>query len=337
MSKVGILLLNLGAPTTLNDIRPFLKSLFSDRDLFPWFFRKFLAPPIAWARSIQDRPQYLAIGGGSPLLAITQTQAERLKELLPKELEVQTYIGMRYSPPTIGEALKKAAEDGIESLVVLPLYPQYSITTTLSSLKEIERQKVRLGFQPKASFVISSYPAQEDFIDAHRQRIAEAFQAMGSPDPERFALVFSAHGVPMSFVKKGDPYPGEVRLTMEAILRALREKGPLDGAFLERSQIKLSFQSKVGPVRWLTPSSLETVKELGHRGVQSLLVVPVSFVSDHMETLYELHIQLKEEALQAGIRNFVVAQGLNNSPSFIRALSKLVMGALSQDRQVHGD
>lgn len=335
MAKVGVLLLNLGAPSTLGDIRPFLKALFSDPDLFPWFFRVLLVHPIAWVRSIQDRPQYRAIGEGSPLLPNTQAQARLLKAALPKELEAEVYIGMRYSPPTIGDAIEKAAKDGIETLVVLPLYPQYSITTTFSSLREIERQRVRLGFKPKGSFVIQSYPTQEDFIEAHRERIAEAFQALGTPGPEGFALVFSAHGVPMSFIKKGDPYPNEVRLTMEAILRALQEKGPMDADFLKKAHVKLSFQSKVGPVRWLRPSSLETVRELGSKGVQTLLVVPISFVSDHMETLYELHIQLKEEALKANIANFRVAKGLNDSPMFIRALSKLTLNAIS-DLQADG-
>ena len=328
MAKLGVVLLNLGAPATLNDIRPFLRALFSDRDLFPWFFRAFLAPPIAMVRAIQDRPQYRAIGGGSPLGATTQTQADLLKAALPLELHANVYVGMRYSPPTISDALLQAMKDGVETLLLLPLYPQYSLTTTYSSLKEVERQKDRLGFKPKAVHVVRNYPTQEDFIEAHRLRIQEALETLPPPTPERFGLVFSAHGIPLSFVKKGDPYPSEVKRTMEAVLKALQEKGPMDASFLERAHIRLSFQSKVGPVRWLAPSTIETVRKLGQEGVKSVLVVPVSFVSDHMETLYELGIQLKKEALGAGIPNFRVAQGLNNSPSFILALAKLTMKAL---------
>ena len=328
MAKVGVVLLNLGAPATLNDIRPFLTALFSDRDLFPWFFRTFLAPPIASVRAIQDKPQYKAIGGGSPLLAITQTQAKLFKAALPLELAANVYIGMRYSSPTISDALLQARKDEVETLVLLPLYPQYSLTTTYSSFKEVERQKVRLGFKPITMHFVRNYPTQEDFIEAHRLRIQEAFEALSPAAPERFGLVFSAHGVPLSFVKKGDPYPCEVRQTMEAILKALQEKGPMNGPFLEHAHVRLSFQSKVGPVRWLTPSTIETVQKLGQEGVQDLLVVPVSFVSDHMETLYELGIQLSKEAVRAGISRFRVAQGLNNSPSFIRALAKLTMATI---------
>jgi ferrochelatase len=128
MAKLGVVLLNLGAPATLNDIRPFLRALFSDRDLFPWFFRAFLAPPIAKVRAIQDRPQYRAIGGGSPLGATTQTQADLLKAALPSELHANVYIGMRYSPPTIADALLQAMKDGVDTILLL------------SSLAEVHRQ-----------------------------------------------------------------------------------------------------------------------------------------------------------------------------------------------------
>ncbi|XP_031264942.1 ferrochelatase-2, chloroplastic-like [Pistacia vera] len=325
--KVGVLLLNLGGPETLHDVQPFLFNLFADPDIIrlPRLFR-FLQWPLAKLISVLRAPKskegYAAIGGGSPLRKITDEQALALKMALEKKnLPVNVYVGMRYWYPFTEEAVQQIKRDRITRLVVLPLYPQFSISTTGSSIRVLQgifREDAYLSKLPVS--IIRSWYQREGYINSMADLIQKELENFSRPD--EVMIFFSAHGVPVSYVEDaGDPYKDQMEECIYLIMQNLKDRG-IDNYHT------LAYQSRVGPVQWLKPYTDEVLVELGKKGVKNLLAVPVSFVSEHIETLEEIDMEYKHLALESGIENWGRVPALNCTSSFISDLADAVIDAL---------
>lgn len=331
MSRVGVLLLNLGGPEQLEDVRPFLFNLFADPEIirlpFPW-----LQKPLAWLISTlrfqKSQENYKEIGGGSPLRSITEQQALAIQEHLnQKGLAAQTYIGMRYWHPFTEEALARIKRDQIERLVILPLYPQYSISTSGSSFRLLDKLWQKDPELQEIDYtVIPSWYQRPGYIQAMAELIAQELDHC--PNPEQVHIFFSAHGVPVSYVEEaGDPYQAEIEDCVDRIMKALNRSNPHT----------LAYQSRVGPVEWLKPYTEEAIQELAAGGVKDLLVVPISFVSEHIETLQEIDMEYRELAEESGISNFYRVPALNTHPIFINDLADLVVEALDSPSHPFSD
>lgn len=325
--SVGVLLLNLGGPETLEDVQPFLFNLFADPDIIrlPRMFR-FLQTPLAQFISVVRAPKskegYASIGGGSPLRKMTDAQAEELrKSLYEKNVPAKVYVGMRYWHPFTEEAIELIKQDGITKLVVLPLYPQFSISTSGSSLRLLEgifrEDEYLVNMQHT---VIPSWYQREGYIKAMTSLIEQELRKFGFP--EEVMIFFSAHGVPLAYVEEaGDPYKAEMEECVDLIMEELEKRG-ITNAYT------LAYQSRVGPVEWLRPYTDETIVELGRKGVKSLLAVPISFVSEHIETLEEIDVEYKELALKSGIEKWGRVPALGCEPTFISDLADAVIESL---------
>ncbi|MGV0105186.1 ferrochelatase [Nostoc sp. DSM 114167] len=322
MGRVGVLLLNLGGPDKLEDVGPFLYNLFSDPEIIRLPFR-WLQKPLAWfiatRRTRTSQENYKQIGGGSPLRQITEAQGEALKEQLGSlGQEVNIYVGMRYWHPYTEEAIAQITQDRVEHLVILPLYPQFSISTSGSSFRLLDklwREDPKL--QPIDYTVIPSWYKQPGYLQAMAQLIAQELEQF--PNPDEVHIFFSAHGVPKSYVEEaGDPYQVEIEECTALIMQTLNRP----------NAHTLAYQSRVGPVEWLQPYTEDALKELGAQGVKDLVVVPISFVSEHIETLQEIDIEYREVAEESGIHNFRRVPAPNTHPVFINALAELVIDAL---------
>ncbi len=322
MGRVGVLLLNLGGPEQLEDVRPFLYNLFSDPEIirlpFPWMQR-----PLAWListlRYSKSQENYKSIGGGSPLRRITEEQAVALQDQLKqKGKDAQVYVGMRYWHPFTEEALVRIKRDKIENLVILPLYPQYSISTSGSSFRLLERLWEEDPTLQKIDYtVIPSWYDRSGYLQAMSQLIAQELDHC--PTSEEIHIFFSAHGVPLKYVEEvGDPYQHEIEECTRLIIETLNRSNPHT----------LAYQSRVGPVEWLKPYTEEAIPELAQQGVKDLLVVPISFVSEHIETLEEIDMEYRELAEESGIQNFYRVPALNTHPVFIDDLAEMVIESL---------
>jgi ferrochelatase len=322
--RIGVLLFNLGGPETLDDVRPFLFNLFSDPDIIrlPW---RPLQKPLAWLISTQrykkSRGYYEKIGGGSPLRRITDEQAAALKEALARRnVSARVYVGMRYWKPFIEDALAQIRRDQITHLVVLPLYPQFSISTTGSSRNRLNELLQENGRQSMRIAEIRSWQDDPGYIAALARTVSEELGRFPDQDPSRTHIVFSAHSVPVRYIEEGDPYLDQTRQTVKLVMEQLGSRPHT-----------LSFQSKVGPVKWLEPSTDATLRALAAEGVTQALLVPISFVSEHIETLYELDILYAEVAQEVGLKHYRRAPALNCRPDFIEALADLVHRQLMRD------
>jgi ferrochelatase len=330
MGRVGVLLLNLGGPDRLEDVGPFLFNLFSDPEIIRIPF-SCLQRPLAWfistRRTKKSQENYRQIGGGSPLRQITELQAQALQEqLLELGQEAQIYVGMRYWHPFTEEAIAKIKRDAfssdsalrIERLVILPLYPQFSISTSGSSFRLLQRLWLEDPKLDKIEYtVIPSWYKQPGYLQSMAQLIAQELDQF--PNSDSVHIFFSAHGVPRSYVEEaGDPYQQEIEDCTALIIQTLNRPNPHT----------LAYQSRVGPVEWLQPYTEDAIKELGAQGVEDLLVVPISFVSEHIETLQEIDIEYREIAENSGIHNFRRVPAVNTNPVFIEAMAELVMQAL---------
>ncbi len=315
---IGILLLNLGGPDSLGAVKPFLYNLFSDRDIIklgPSFLQKPIASLIAHARARKTMNAYAMIGGKSPLLDITMAQAKALEQVLQASSvhqvaqSLRVYVGMRYWHPTIEETVKRMVKDGVRRIFALSLYPHFSIATTGSAIRKFE--EVANGY-PLEYFSLTSWYDHPLYIEALVEKIQKGMEAF----PVEPSVLFSAHSLPQKFIDEGDTYVREIQGTIHAVVQKM---------VIEWS---LSYQSKSGPVKWLEPSTEHMLRELSQRGVRDLLVVPVSFVSDHIETLYEIDILYRKMAARLGM-NLVRTESLNTSPTFIRALADIVTKQLN--------
>lgn len=312
-TPIGVLLLNMGGPDTLNDVAPFLYNLFSDREIIrlgPAPLQKPLAWLIARRRAPKSRSIYARIGGSSPLKRITSEQAAALQAALERDNEnYLVRVAMRYWPPTAADAVTELVALGVKTIIALPLYPHYSRATSGSSLTDLRHTclKIAPGVTLKE---IPSWPDEPHYIQALAERIRQGLQKFGG---ETVQLVYSAHSLPVSFIEQGDPYVEELRCT----IRALEKETGVTG--------RLCYQSRSGPVQWLSPGTSEMIRILAAEGCRNILMVPISFVSDHVETLYEINMLFRDEAQALGIR-LESTPSLNTEPLFIKGLRSLVLG-----------
>lgn len=326
--EVGVILYNLGGPTSLEAVRPFLRNLFLDPEiiriplpgiigrLFP---RRLFAEFVSWRRTPKVIPNYREIGGKSPLLERSQEQADALEAELNRRfaprVQFHVRLGMRYWHPFTIEAGDEFRTQGIEQVFLLPLYPQYSRTTTGSSFKEwrdLQRGRYNQRFRVTS---VKDYHQHPRYIAAINERIDATIQERFTEE-ERASLhfLFSAHGTPTSDVEEGDPYSHQIAATVAEVMARRGNDYPYH----------LSFQSRVGPVKWLEPYTQDALRRLGSEGVRNLLVIPVAFVTDHIETLHELDIELREVAEANNIHRYEVMYALNANPLFIAAMADVV-------------
>jgi len=316
----AILFLQLGGPETLDDVPGFLYRLFSDPDVIrvrPAILRKAIAASIAFARRNTSRDLYRSIGGGSPIRRLTEEQARGVENRLQaRGRDVSIRAAMNCSVPFVEEVVEELAASGAKRFLACPLYPHYSLTTTKGAL-ERAREAVRSRTPGARLWELGSWPTDPLFIQAHCELIAAEIAKFPDPRPEAVHLLFSAHSIPRKLVERhGDPYPREVEASVAAITARLGNRSPFT----------LAYQSKLGPIEWLGPGTLETLGELGRAGTRQVLAIPIAFVTDHVETLYEIDQLFAEEARRSGIGVFRRTPGLNSHPTFLAALENLILG-----------
>lgn len=322
--KIGIVLLNLGGPDSLDAVRPFLYNLFCDPEIinFPlsFLFRKRLAKLISDKRSPKVQLQYKEIGGKSPLVELTQSQAAALENALQNELDCKVYIAMRYWHPFTEEVIVQIEKDNIEKIILLPLYPQYSKSTTASSVNEWKRiSQDHPRMRNVEVKIIEHYHTYPGYLDSIINNINAAIERFPENIRNEVHIIFSAHGTPVKLVKEGDPYKYHIEETVNAVVDTAK--------FVQKHY--LSYQSKVGPQKWLEPKTPDMIERLAGEGIKYLLIVPIAFVSDHLETLYEIGIEFRHQAKEKGILQFEVMPALNDSPKFISALKELVLSKIN--------
>ena len=304
--------------------------MFHDRDLIPLPFQNLLAPRIATKRTPKIREQYDAIGGGSPILKWTQLQGEGMAKLLdelsPHTAPHKPYIAFRYVNPLTRTTLEQMKADGVRRAVAFTQYPQYSCSTTGSSLNELYKQIQNLNNDKSKEHdikwsVIDRWPTHPGLIEAFSQNIYKSLQKFNESERKNIPILFSAHSLPMSIVNRGDPYPSEVASTVQSIISYLPK---LTGHY---NPHRLVWQSQVGPSAWLGQQTSDAIQGLRKLGYKKAIVVPVAFTSDHIETLFELDLENREEAKEIGL-NLERCASLNDSPTFIRAIANLVASHL---------
>ncbi len=324
--KVAVVLLQFGGPDSLDAVEPFLYNLFSDPDIFelPFGprFQRFVAGQISSRRAPSVAKKYGEIGGKSPIVEKTEEQVMALQQLFDSaypELNVSVRLAGRYWKPFTADTMKSLADEGFDDVVLLPLYAQYSKTNAGSSFNEWDREsaKQQKRFNERR---IREYYKHPKYLASLNARIDEGLAQFENPD--KVFLLFSAHGTPVDMVERGDPYAQQIRETME-LLMSLRGHD---------RHYTLSFQSKVGPKKWLTPATTDTLKDLGRLGMTNVLVVPIAFVSDHIETLHELDIEERHTADKAGITNYRIMTGLNSHPLFIECLADVAIQEINAMR-----
>jgi protoporphyrin/coproporphyrin ferrochelatase len=318
-APLGLIALNLGGPGSLDDVRPFLQRLFADPEVLQirWSpLRKFVAWRIARGRAPFSREAYAQIGGRSPILEETTAQARAVADLLAaRGIETVPVVAMAAWHPLADEALATLAARGVERAIALPLYPQESRTTTDSSLNQIETARARHPGLEVAS--VRRYPDADGYLRAVVERIDDAIATLPPEHAATAPVLFSAHGLPEDYIRKGDPYLDDIRITVEAVSRRMRL-----GA-----RARLCFQSRVGPKRWLSPTTEATIDELAAAGTPAIVVVPIAFTGEHIETLQEIDILYRERAEKAGITHFARARTVGTHPAFIGALADMTESA----------
>jgi len=315
---LAVVALNLGGPDSLEAVEPFLRNLFGDPDVIQLGWARPLQPLfarlISRRRAPLSRAAYQQIGGRSPILAETKAQIEAVAaRLAALGVPARPYVAMACWHPFSAEAVAAMQRDGIQRAVAVPLFPQYSFTTTASSMKAFQRALTEAKAQIRLAD-IHSYPIADGFVSAIAETITEAAATLPPSLRDTTTVLFSAHGLPESHIRKGDPYLDEVRSTVAAVTRQL--------ALGQRA--RLSFQSRVGRQRWLGPYTEEALDELAGAGEKAVIVVPVAFTGEHVETLQELDIVYRERAAAHGITHFARARTVGTHPAFIDALAGLV-------------
>jgi protoporphyrin/coproporphyrin ferrochelatase len=319
-APIGLIALNLGGPGSLDDVRPFLQRLFADPEVIQlgWLspLQKLIAWQIARSRAPFSRAAYAQIGGRSPILDETTAQAQAVTDVLAaRGIATVPVVAMAAWHPLADEALATLAARGVERAIALPLYPQESRTTTDSSLNQIETSRARHpGLEIAA---VRRYPDAAGYLDAVVERIEDAVRTLPPELAATAPVLFSAHGLPESYIRKGDPYLDDIRITVEAVSRRMAL-----GA-----RARLCFQSKVGRMRWLGPSTETLLDEMAAAGTPAVVMVPIAFTGEHIETLQEIDILYRGRAEKAGITHFARARTVGAHPKFIAALADLAEGA----------
>lgn len=310
--RIGVVLFQLGGPDSLEAVEPFLYNLFCDPDIIDFPFariaRQPLARMIAARRARHVAHHYAEIGGKSPILDFTMRQARALEAELRRDMDAHVVIAMRYWHPFTAEAARHLEALAADEVVLLPLYPQFSKTTTQSSVNEWRRRFHPNGWNPRVH-LIRDFHDDPAYIDSVVHAINSCIE-----DPQNLDIVFSAHSVPVAVIEAGDPYQRQIERTVELVWER--------GGWPARRH--LCYQSKVGASKWLRPSMHETIRRLTAAGSRRVLVVPISFVSDHVETLHEIDVEHRAQARGLGIEDYRMVPGLNDQSQFIQALARLV-------------
>jgi len=321
--KRAIILFQLGGPDSLDAVEPFLYNLFCDPDIIDlpgaFLFRKTLARIISSRRAPKVRELYKNIGGASPILPQTMEQAKSLQRSLEeKKIFADVHVAMRYWHPMTEEVVERIRKDNVDEVILLPLYPQYSKVTTGSSARAWSAAVQKLNVNHFSTKLIESYYEHPLYISALVENINRSLDRVPEGERNSVHLVFSAHGTPVKLVKEGDPYSVQIQKTYERVLEAGKFGLPHH----------LCFQSKVGPQRWLEPSLTETIDSLARQKVSHMIVVPIAFVTEHIETLSEIGIEAREQALHSGVKYFDVMPALIANEKFIACLTDLVLQKL---------
>lgn len=351
--RIGVVLMNLGGPTSEETVRPFLYNLFKDEDIIKMgggVMQELLAKTISKFRSpgvaedykhingcpngcmgnkhCPNRKKKVVSNGCSPINNLTEKQRRGLEKhlntLLPDH-DVKVYTCMRYWIPFADTVMEDMKDDGITHAVMVPLYPQFSWTTTGSGFRDWESTRTeKFGDElPWKEFYVKNYHKNSHYLKALNSRIDESLEAMDAETRNKTHLIFSAHGTPVLEVKSGDPYTVEIKETMEAVMDLRGRK----------ESYWLGFQSKVGPQKWTQPNTVDLVKRHLEYGIKNFLLIPIAFVTDHIETLYELGVELVEELEEEGytIENLKVTEGINDHPEYIQALTDVVIRKLDHE------
>lgn len=319
MDPTAVLLLQMGGPDSLDEVEDYIRILFSDRDLvqlpapLSWFQNR-LARRVARRRAPIVREQYALIGGGSPIGRITRAQAAALEKELRSDGAFRCFAAMAYTRPSIGGAVEQALAAGCRRFVALSLFPQYCQASTGAAFRDLRENFRRLGVGPEQVAWIDRWGSDAGFLDALAARTAAALEEAARAHPAAPQLLVSAHGAPEALIRRGDPYEKEVRATMEGLRSRLDPATP----------VTLSFQSRATPVRWIKPPTDATLRRLGAEGVKNVVVLPVSFVSDHVETLFEIDLLLGDVARSAGIEHYMRVPSFNDGPELVSVLARLV-------------
>jgi len=320
--KTAIVLFNLGGPDSLKAVKPFLFNLFNDRNIItlPWFFRYLIAWFISSRRENTAREIYSKMGGKSTILEETINQANALKlELSDKiKTEFDIFICMRHWHPMTSEVISRLENYRPDEIILVPLYPQFSTTTTASSIEEFTKIKNKSSIKDITSKVICCYPQDDNFAKAHASLITKAIEQI--KDKNNYRILFSAHGLPKKIIESGDPYQWQVEASVNAII----DQMPFDGF-----DYKITYQSKVGPLEWIGPNTEDEIG-IAVKQRKELVIVPVAFVSEHSETLVELDIEYKEIANKNGV-NYIRVPTLSINNLFIKSLSEVILKAKEKD------
>ncbi|KAI3388386.1 hypothetical protein SNEBB_003746 [Seison nebaliae] len=317
--KTGILLMNMGGPSHFAGVNQYLRRLFNDRDIMQLPFQSISSKFLADRRTLKIEEQYKAIGGGSPSFQLTESQGNKMANLLD-EISKETaphksYVSFRYAHPLTNEAIDRCVDDNCENVVVFSQYPHYSCTTTGSSLNDLVRIISEKKLKKKFNWsLIDRWWNNENYINCIRNRIEESLEKFPENERGKVLLLFSAHSIPFNIMKRGDTYPMEIGGTCTEIMRTIN------------NPYRLVWQSKVGPLPWLAPSTPVAMKEFAEKGHVNQLLIPISFTTDHIETLYEIDKEyLEPKFLQnIGIRLAYRTESLNDSNSFIRTMTHIV-------------
>jgi ferrochelatase len=343
--RVAVVLFNLGGPDAPESVRPFLVNLFTDPAILrvPGFIRPWLGRLIAWRRTTPAQENYAVLGGKSPLLELTEEQGRSLDAVLAEQdpsVEYRSFVCMRYWHPMSDEAARAVKDWGAEEVLLLPLYPQYSTTTTGSSIAAWDEAARKIGLSVPTT-TLCCFHSDGGFAEATSRLVRDSIAKARAELPEGAPLrvLFSAHGLPESIVKAGDPYQWQVEQTVAAVLEKL--------AMPELDSI-VCYQSRVTPQKWIGPSTEDEIERAGHDKV-AILICPIAFVSEHSETLVELDVEYREEAEKFGVPAYFRVPAQNSDPAFIASLADLVRRARGSGRalcsfagarqcpRVHGD
>jgi protoporphyrin/coproporphyrin ferrochelatase len=333
MARVAVVLFNLGGPDKPQSVQPFLFNLFNDGAIIdqPAIIRWCLAQLISRRRAPIAREIYHHLGGKSPLRELTTKQAEALQQELSDLDEVEVFVCMRYWHPMSDEVARSVQAYDPDHIVLLPLYPQYSTTTTGSSFTDWRRAAAKIGLR-RRTHAVCCYPIDDGWISAQSQLLGDTLTSLDPEMPLR--VLFSAHGLPKKVIARGDPYQWQVEQTAQAVAAALDIRDdPNNGTAKKQIDWVVCYQSRVGPLEWIGPSVLD---ELSRAAIEQVgvVIVPIAFVSEHSETLVELDIEYREEAERLGVLNYTRVPAVGTAPKFINGLAGLVRHALGQSENL---
>ena len=312
--RKAVILFNLGGPDKLESVEPFLFNLFNDPAIIsiPSIIRHPLAKFLSKRRALVAKSIYKEIGNKSPILELTQNQAKSLENSLLKEGDYKCFVVMRCWHPRAVDVIKEVKEYNPDEIILLPLYPQYSASTSGSSIKEWKDLCKKENYKVKTK-TVCCYPTENNFLVSHSNLIKEEIKNV---ENKNFKLLFSAHGLPENKIKKGDPYQWQVEQTVQGVMSKLAN---------ENLDYIISYQSRVGPMKWIGPSTDEVIIKYS-KEKKGIVIVPIAFVSEHSETLVELDIEYKKLAEKNGCSFYKRVPALGIEENFIKGLAKLVMG-----------